>query len=198
MKIIKKIKKAAPLQIDSLIMQDYISINLCEYMQDSWVENVFLHKKVIQSINNWVSKSLEHASVSEVGGFILGRFAEKESLLYSVSLEDFCPAENIDFSSANLLDFGSQALIDLDRKQQELKELSLIAWFHTHPGHTPFLSDLDLHLHHGFFKQPYQLAIVLDSLTENHDTGFFSLQTKNPNMNNKKDFKKWVSWKTLI
>ncbi|MBK9013914.1 MAG: hypothetical protein IPM82_07420 [Saprospiraceae bacterium] len=73
----------------------------------------------------------------------------------------------------------------------------LLGWFHTHPGHTPYLSDIDLKkTHELFYTRPFQVAIVLDTLTENFDTGIFS-RKKSGQVNNKADFKHWVAWKTI-
>jgi proteasome lid subunit RPN8/RPN11 len=38
----------------------------------------------------------------------------------------------------------------------------IVGWYHTHPGHGIFLSDMDLFLHKNFFSMPWQAAMVYD------------------------------------
>jgi proteasome lid subunit RPN8/RPN11 len=38
----------------------------------------------------------------------------------------------------------------------------IVGWYHTHPGHGLFLSEMDLFLHTSFFGLPWQVALVYD------------------------------------
>ncbi len=175
----------------------YIEIDLTKIYSDTCILSIYIHRSCIFSILDWV---LEHKSmepVPEIGGFVLGNFFEVNKNVYQVSLERFVPSKNVAYHSPVKLEFGSQSLIDLYEEKQRHPDLELIAWFHTHPGHTPYLSEQDLSIHNNFFNKKYQLAIVLDSLTEYYETVFIS-RKKDHSLNNYLDSTKWIAWKKIL
>jgi hypothetical protein len=66
------------------------------------------------------------------------------------------------------------AWAELADVQDNFPNLETIGWFHTHPGHGLFLSQPDLRIHEGFFRQPFQVAMEIDTLSPNLDTAFFT------------------------
>jgi len=56
-------------------------------------------------------------------------------------------------------------------------ELRILGWYHTHPGHGIFLSDMDLFIHKNFFSLPWHLAFVFDP--QNQEEGLFAWRTGN-------------------
>ncbi|MEM7370987.1 MAG: hypothetical protein AAF587_20400 [Bacteroidota bacterium] len=170
--------------------------DLQTYFQDSQVRRVFIDHHCAKDIYRWAEQSLSEEVVPEVGGFLLGRFCEYAPHLYDITIEIFIQAREVDFSSPILLDFGSQVMLEMDQIKDTHPQLVNVGWFHTHPGHTPFLSEQDLSSHEGFFQKPFQVAIVLDSLTRNFDTGIFSRKSTGQ-VNNKEDRTTWISWKQL-
>jgi proteasome lid subunit RPN8/RPN11 len=52
--------------------------------------------------------------------------------------------------------------------------LSIVGWYHTHPGFDVFLSEMDAFIHENFFPQPFQVALVHDPLAGR--TAVFSRQ----------------------
>lgn len=187
-----------PLHLNKVIgNQSYCYINLSHYYKNTITKVVFIHYQVVKEIFDWVNKSLQNSPVAEVGGFLLGKFQKTDTGFFMITIERFCSAENVDYSSPNVLHFGTESLLELDKAKSDSPNLTLVGWFHTHPGHTPFLSKTDLQLHEGFFTHPYQVAIVLDSLTKEFDTGIFT-RMKGGWMNNKNTCKDWISWKDLL
>ncbi len=194
----KKTKPPVPAALDAMINnKNFKKVELKDTYTDSSVESVFIHHSVVFDILDLVLESKANEPVPEVGGFCLGKFSENEnSESYNVSLEHFVASKNVTEQNPVRLEFGPQALIELYEEQEKNPELELIAWFHTHPGHTPYLSRQDLSIHNNFFKEKYQLAIVLDSLTENYDTVFVS-RKENGQLNNERSSEVWFPWKTL-
>jgi proteasome lid subunit RPN8/RPN11 len=47
-------------------------------------------------------------------------------------------------------------------KDEEFPGLSIVGWYHSHPGFGIFLSDYDLFIHENFFTAPHQVAFVFD------------------------------------
>jgi proteasome lid subunit RPN8/RPN11 len=57
----------------------------------------------------------------------------------------------------------------MDRQYPDLR---IVGWYHTHPGHGIFLSEMDVFLHESFFGLPWQAALVYDP--RSGDEGVFS------------------------
>src|SRR5208337_2037861 len=45
---------------------------------------------------------------------------------------------------------------------KQYPDLRIVGWYHTHPGHGVFLSEMDVFLHESFFGLPWQAALVYD------------------------------------
>lgn len=149
----------------------------------------------MKDIFRWVEQSLQGQPVPETGGFLTGKFLhDKQADSFVSWVEHFVPAEGVDYQDPVLLAFGTGPLLEVDRYLQAQPGQCLIGWFHTHPGHSPYLSATDLHTHEGFFREAYQVAIVLDPLTPAFDTGIFSRKTDG-SMNNQIDYSHWFQWK---
>lgn len=173
----------------------------CLPMQPYWgsgsrVAEVWVRTGFVQAVEDWIAESLRIDPVPETGGFCFGRVATRGDA-YQVSLETFVPARDPAFCSPDRLDFGVEALRDLDAAFDQVPGQVLVAWLHTHPGHTPYLSGMDLRIHEGFFRQAYQLAIVIDPLTPDWDTGFFG-RRQSGRMSNRGPGVRWVPWRTFF
>ncbi len=202
MKITKRqqVEIKAPGFIEKAIYEeDIISIDLLKVWEDSLVQRVYFPQDVIGDINAWVQLSLEQGVVPEVGGLLFGQgvYHPEAGGRYEILIEKFFPLKAVEKSTQRFIEVGTEALRLFDEEREKYGPMRLLGWFHTHPGHTPFLSDTDLHTHEGFFTQPYQIAIVLDSLTPNWDTGIFSRKF-GKHVNNKIDKIQWIQWKKLM
>jgi len=100
--------------------------------------------------------------------------------------------------------FGSKAWIALEEvmHNDKYKELALIGWFHTHPGHGVFLSKPDLNICNNIFPEPYQFAMVMDTIktasNEKYHVGLFTKKI-NGEMNNIKEKKTgFVQWQDVV
>jgi proteasome lid subunit RPN8/RPN11 len=49
--------------------------------------------------------------------------------------------------------------LKMDRQYPDLR---IVGWYHTHPGHGVFLSEMDIFLHESFFGLPWQATLVYD------------------------------------
>jgi proteasome lid subunit RPN8/RPN11 len=53
--------------------------------------------------------------------------------------------------------------VDLHAEMDEhYPDKQIVGWYHTHPGMGVFLSPYDTWLHHHFFPEPWQVALVID------------------------------------
>ncbi len=57
---------------------------------------------------------------------------------------------------------------------KQFPDLRIVGWYHTHPGHGIFLSEMDIFLHESFFGLPWQTAFVYDP--RSGDEGFFGAE----------------------
>jgi proteasome lid subunit RPN8/RPN11 len=53
-------------------------------------------------------------------------------------------------------------------------EYIIVGWYHSHPGHTCFMSKVDLETQRTIFNEPYHVALVIDPL--NRDIRTYRLQ----------------------
>jgi proteasome lid subunit RPN8/RPN11 len=63
--------------------------------------------------------------------------------------------------------------VQMDRQYPDLR---IVGWYHTHPGHGIFLSEMDVFLHESFFGLPWQCALVYDP--RSGDAGVFTASRK--------------------
>ncbi len=179
---------------ESINYSKYKNCQLDEIFNDTIVINCYLNIGTFNKIIEFYVKSISKKEKKEHGGFLLGKYYKMKEDAYEIFVEEIVIPDEYAFHDEYQIDFGTQAMIKLDSVLQKNKNLHLIGWFHTHPGHTPFLSKFDLNVHFGSFNEPYQIAIVTDTLTDNFDTVVFTRKL-NMQMNNKEDMKKYLSWK---
>ncbi len=124
-------------------------------------------------------KIMEHAEGEaqrrlEVMGFLLGYVSAHSGHTYSVVR---------DVVTTELRSSSSRVRFDPDSFPRLFGELDdsgfdyiLVGWYHSHPGHTCFLSRTDLITQRTFFNQPYHAALVIDPV--NRDVKTFKLMAE--------------------
>lgn len=61
---------------------------------------------------------------------------------------------------------------------EHFPEKRIVGWYHTHPGHGIFLSEMDVFLHESFFGLPWQVAMVYDP--QSGEEGMFHTEVGQP------------------
>ncbi len=178
-------------------VSNYKAIALSDYFTDTVVNKIYFSPECLKNIETWVNTSIEEFHIiPEIGGILLGKYRRQEDCI-ELRIDAFAPIKEVQAQSSTSLVVGkgfAQAILEVDEKT---KDLLVLGWFHTHPGHGPFLSSTDLNQTQIFFPHDYQIAIVLDSLTDKFDTGCFSRKSDG-RMNNAKNQKDWIRWKQLL
>jgi proteasome lid subunit RPN8/RPN11 len=109
--------------------------------------------------------AVEHAPRRlEVMGFLLGEVNSWRGRHYSV-VRDVVTTE-LKSSSAKVRfdpDAFPKLFASLDDKRFDY---ILVGWYHSHPGHTCFLSRTDLETQRTMFDQAYHSALVIDPVNE--------------------------------
>ncbi|RMG72682.1 MAG: hypothetical protein D6722_05055 [Bacteroidetes bacterium] len=185
--------------------ENYFCFPLSKLWKDSAVAEVFIHRDCAKDLDVYiykhnvdVYKKEKVDDIPEIGGFLLGTYRYfEDSGQYKVSLERFQPSTTDD-QDLYRISFKEQAWNELADLQDLYPDLKLVGWFHTHPGHGLFLSQPDLRIHQGFFRNKHYLAIEIDTKTETLDTAIFT-RTQDGTINNSKDriSPGWFHWTDL-
>ena len=178
-------------------VKEYCKIVLSDFVIDSLVNEIYFKQDVVEAINDWVEQSVAAKGVTpEVGGLLLGEIKPVENR-FQLKVEVFAPFQVVNSQSSIRIEVSEGIAFAYNDAIAKYPELPLIGWFHTHPGHGPFLSVTDLNQTQFLFKEPYHVAMVLDSLTKPFETGIFSKKSDG-SMNNAKDYTEWIPWKALL
>lgn len=125
---------------------------------------IYLFPEAYEAIRAHTRPDLLH----EHGGYLLGKHLLDEGRDY-VTVERAFPVPDtkaeptsFEFSSAN-----GVALFD----ETERTGLQVVGWYHSHPRMDVFLSGHDLFIHNGYFREPWQVALVVEP--EKDQGGFF-------------------------
>lgn len=188
-----------PFVADTAAPGTYFAFDLTEHWPESAVPTIYLHKDSISALDHFIQTEnvamIEETpdSIPEIGGFLLGNFKPLgDGRQFLVALEKFVPITPGE-QGVYKVEFGEAAWGELDSVMTDNPDLYNIGWFHTHPGHSLFLSQPDIRIHSGFYRENYQVAMEVDTLTPGLDTAFF---TRRPDgqINNTKDRMPGTAW----
>lgn len=98
----------------------------------------------------------------ELGGVLLGGQYEDERGQPFVVVADALRARHYE-STPGSFKFTHDTWAEFTRQRSELPaDLQIVGWYHTHPGWGVFLSAQDRFICEHFFRQPADLALVID------------------------------------
>ncbi len=104
----------------------------------------------------------------EVMGFLLGEACTWEGQVYSV-VRDVVTTELR--SSSSKVRFDPKAFPKLFHELDDSGfDYILVGWYHSHPGHSCFLSGTDLETQRSMFNQSYHAALVIDPINKDIKT----------------------------
>ncbi len=128
---------------------------------------VFLHQRV----NRMVTWHARENNQREVGGILLGDVRQDPRGQMFVVITHALQAESAAESRGHLT-FTHKTWLKIHQMHEaQYPDKTIVGWYHTHPGWTIFLSEWDLFIHRNFFKEPWQIALVLDPSADR--AGFF-------------------------
>jgi proteasome lid subunit RPN8/RPN11 len=132
---------------------------------------VFVARKAYLRLEEHSASDLE----SEVGGILVGAWSLDDELgMEFIIVEAALPARFTRQGSVYLT-FTQDSLVDLHAEMDEhYPDKQIVGWYHTHPGMGVFLSSYDAWLHQHFFPEPWQVALVIDPVSQ--VGGFFIRQ----------------------
>ncbi len=109
----------------------------------------------------------------ELGGILLGHECrDEETGAPFVWITQALAAKHYESTEASFT-YTHDSWAEITREREEKHpELDIVGWYHTHPDFGIFLSGHDLFIQHHFFRQPLQVAYVVDPMRQ--PRGFFS------------------------
>ena len=129
---------------------------------------VFTHQRV----NRHTSDHARANHDREVGGLLLGRVYTNpdDHIIYPVITHAI--AARFATEARGHLTFTHETWLDfIGQREERFPHDEVMGWYHTHPGLDIFLSEWDLLIHRHFFRQAWQVAMVLDP--HQNQAGFF-------------------------
>jgi len=160
--IVKETKrefKTAPPPIDHGL-NDVVDLHEWTTPED-WVDLYISRTAAKKMLTHCLSKAEERL---EVMGLLIGDVREWKGKLYTI-VTDTVTTETE--STAIHVQFSKDAFGELMKELDKIKfDYILVGWYHSHPGHTSFLSVTDLETQRKQFNKPYQVALVIDPINK--------------------------------
>jgi cell division protein FtsL len=128
---------------------------------------IFISDLVLTDIKAFLSSDKE----KELGGVLLGEVYLDDENSKFILLNEFVIALYTEASITRLTFTHSSWEYINNKIDNEYPGKKILGWFHSHPGHTVFLSSYDKFIHENFFTADYNVAYVFDPI--NNDDGFF-------------------------
>lgn len=183
---------------------EYFKVDVRKMWKNSAVTAVHLKRPCLVEMDICVTRSYESHRIPETAGFLLGRHSECKDntgrTYYEAVCEVFIPAKHIRCTDMEVV-FPAETFRDLASNAENYRELDIIGWFHTHPRWGVFLSDRDEDIQKNHFKEPWQIAVVADSIA--NKTGIFTWDDQHQ-LNNterehdKREFLPWDDFKQWL
>lgn len=134
---------------------------------------IYIHQDVYKDMLNYAASDIS----TELGGVLVGNHVNDLNTV-SVIISGYIKARYTDASAASLT-FTHETWNDIYRElDQNYSGKRIVGWQHTHPDYGIFLSGFDLFIQENYFREPYQVAYVIDPVQ--NENGFF--QWKNGNI----------------
>lgn len=123
-------------------------------------------------------KCIDHAAsdlTREVGGVLVGTVHnDSTQSCPHILIQDILPAEYTNSSQTHVT-FTQNTMVYLHTElESRFPDKRMVGWYHTHPRFGVFLSSYDTFIHQNFFRDPTQVALVIDPI-KNHG-GMFCWQ----------------------
>jgi proteasome lid subunit RPN8/RPN11 len=126
---------------------------------------VYIYEDVLEEILDYSEQDLTR----ELGGFLIGGY-HVDGQPY-VEVRHFLEAVDARSRAASLT-FTHETWASMNREvEQRFPREQIVGWHHTHPKLRVFLSGYDLFIHRHFFKESWQIAMVVDPVLQ--EFGFF-------------------------
>lgn len=125
---------------------------------------VFIGKETLSQLREAARVDIRR----EHGGILYGLPFEDPCGRFFVFVVSFIPAP-FTLGSSTHLRFDNRTWQEIWNKSPHPNDQVLVGWYHTHPGLGVFMSGTDQRTHTLYFPQPWQVALVLDPVSDKLD-----------------------------
>lgn len=128
---------------------------------------IFIRQETLKSVDDYLSGDLHN----ELGGVLVGDVCINSDGEQFIAIDNFIIARHTN-SSISRLTFTHETWDQISETlEKDIPGKIILGWFHSHPGHTVFLSSYDLFIQDNFFNLEYMTAYVFDPVI--NERGFF-------------------------
>lgn len=128
---------------------------------------IFIAKENLFGIEEYLRSDTNN----ELGGVLTGNvYTDKSGSLFIV-IKNNIIAESTNASLSRLTFTHETWELINSNLEKNYPEQKILGWYHSHPGHSVFLSTYDVFIQDNFFNLPYMTAFVYDPII--NDRGFF-------------------------
>jgi len=128
---------------------------------------IFIKQETLGKIDGYLRSDTNN----ELGGVLVGEVFFNERDEKFIQIENIIIAKHTN-SSLSRLTFTHETWININEiLEKDFPNKKILGWFHSHPGHTVFLSNFDVFIQENFFNMDYMVAYVYDPTID--DRGFF-------------------------
>jgi len=116
-------------------------------------------------------EAYEHARKGipyEIGGFLLGIVGEWRGERYLLVTHALPVPSQSTRVTVQLLSSNVVEVVNKINRLKREKGVYVVGWYHSHPGYTCYPSRLDLKSHSTYFRESYQVGLILDPVNEQH------------------------------
>jgi len=135
--------------------------------EDSKDLKIFIERSNLFGIEEYLRSDMNN----ELGGVLVGNvFKDKDDNIF-IDVRNNIIAESTN-ASLSRLTFTHETWEKInDKREKDFPNQQILGWYHSHPGHSVFLSTYDVFIQDNFFNLPYMTAFVYDPVI--NDRGFF-------------------------
>lgn len=112
---------------------------------------------------NYICQYARTDSCSEKLGIIVGQYIESEGKTVLL-INGFIQGKYSDTVNGNLAFTEDTWEYIRTRKERYFKDFEILGWMHSQPGNEASISKDDIAFHEEYFVEPYQVALIMDSI----------------------------------
>lgn len=128
---------------------------------------IYIKSEVLTAIDTYMASDTNN----ELGGVLIGNLCEAADGSKFILISNNIHAEHTT-ASLSRLTFNHETWEHFDREiEMHYSDEMILGWYHSHPGHTVFLSGHDMFIQENFFNMEFMVAYVYDPTI--NDRGFF-------------------------
>jgi len=133
---------------------------------------IFIKQETLRKIDDYLKSDINN----ELGGVLIGDVCLIEGNRKFIKIDNLIIAKHTN-SSLSRLTFTHETWVNINEiLERDFPDKKILGWFHSHPGHTVFLSNFDVFIQENFFNMDYMVAYVYDPTID--DRGFFFWKDK--------------------